>query len=64
MSPPLLISSSFYRVWFELSNLPIIALGAAQGGVRCPPSRRVAWASLYKTSPGGGLTLLLPGTPW
>ncbi|ERE81184.1 tubulin alpha-1C chain [Cricetulus griseus] len=29
MSPPLLISSSFYRVWFELSNLPIIALDLA-----------------------------------
>lgn len=37
------------RVWFELSNPPIVALGAAQGGVLCPPSPRVARARIYKT---------------
>ncbi|CAO2600957.1 hypothetical protein LEMLEM_LOCUS10525 [Lemmus lemmus] len=53
-SPPLLLlSNSFYRVWFELSNSPIIALGAARGGVWCPPSRLVVWAGVYKTSPVG-----------
>lgn len=54
-SPPLLLlSNTVYRVWFELSNSPIIALGAARGGVWCPPSRLVVWARVYKTSPGGG----------
>ncbi|XP_059103964.1 uncharacterized protein LOC131897100 [Peromyscus eremicus] len=38
-SPPLLVSSSFDRVWFELSNPPIIALGSLLvGASRQSPS--------------------------